>query len=125
MSLEENSSHQLGNTIYDNIIEIDKALMDVKVADPAVGSGAFPLGMLTEIVKLRNNLTTYMLIQKELGKLDIDSIINSEQRKRDIFDMKLQTIENCIYAVDIETSAIDIAKLRLWLSLIVDYPNEE
>ena len=125
LSLEENNSHQLGNTIYDNIIEVDKALMNVKIADPAVGSGAFPLGMLTEIVKLRNNLTTYMLIQKELGKLDLDSIINSEQRKRDIFDMKLQTIENCIYAVDIETSAIDIAKLRLWLSLIVDYPNEE
>ena len=124
-SLDEKEIHELGDTIYNNIIEIDKALMNVKVADPAVGSGAFPLGMLTEIVKLRNNLTTYMLIQKELGLIDLDAIINTEQGKRDIFDMKLQTIENCIYAVDIETSAIDITKLRLWLSLIVDYPNDE
>lgn len=124
-SLDNKESYQLGNTIYSNVVEIDKALMNVKVADPAVGSGAFSLGILTEIVKLRNNLTTYMLIQSELGKLNLDLIINSEQRKRDIYDIKLQTIENCIYAVDIENSAIDIAKLRLWLSLIVDYPNNE
>lgn len=124
-SLENVFSHQLGDTVYNKIIEIDKALMNVKVADPAVGSGAFPLGILNEIVKLRNNLTTYMLIQSDLGELNLDSIIDTEQRKRDIYDMKLQTIENCIYAVDIENSAIDIAKLRLWLSLIVDYPNNE
>lgn len=123
--LDNKESSQLGNTIYNKIVEIDKALMNVKVADPAVGSGAFPLGILNEIVKLRNNLTTYMLIQSELGKLNLDEIIDSEQRKRDIYDIKLQTIENCIYAVDIENSAIDIAKLRLWLSLIVDYPNDE
>ena len=124
-ALDNKESHQLGNTIYNKIVEIDKALMNVKVADPAVGSGAFPLGILNEIVKLRNNLTTYMLIQSELGQLNLDLIIDSEQRKRDIYDMKLQTIENCIYAVDVENSAIDIAKLRLWLSLIVDYPNVE
>ena len=123
--LTNSDSHKLGNTIYNNIIAIDKALMNVKIADPAVGSGAFPLGMLTEIVKLRNNLTAYMNVQKELGTLQIDFVVDSEQMKRDLFDMKLQTIENCIYAVDIEPSAVDITKLRLWLSLIVDYPNEE
>ena len=115
----------IGKSIYDNLLQIDKALIDVKVADPAVGSGAFPLGMLTEIVKIRNNISTYLLIQRDLGLINIDDLYNTEQGKRDMFDMKLQTIENCIYAVDIETSAIDIAKLRLWLSLIVDYPNTE
>jgi hypothetical protein len=115
----------IGKTIFDKIVEIDKALIDIKVADPAVGSGAFPLGMLTEIVKLRNNLSIYIMIQNELGIISIDSLIETNQHKRDIFDMKLQTIENSIYAVDVETSAVDIAKLRLWLSLIVDYPNTE
>lgn len=42
--------------------EIDKLLENVKVADPAVGSGAFPLGMLTEIVKARETLTRYLLL---------------------------------------------------------------
>ena len=65
------------------------------------------------------------MIKKELNLLNLDSLIEFNQHKRDIFDMKLQTIENSIYAVDIETSSIDITKLRLWLSLIVDYPNNE
>lgn len=124
-SLNNQKDFLIGKTIYDNILQIDKALIDVKIADPAVGSGAFPLGMLTEIVKIRNNISTYLLIQKDLGLINIEELYNTEHGKRDIFDMKLQTIENCIYAVDIETSAIDIAKLRLWLSLIVDYPNTE
>ena len=118
-----NNEFSIGKTVYDNILEIDNALINVKIADPAVGSGAFPLGMLTEVVKIRNNLSTYMLIQNDLNIIDINLLHNSEQGKRELFDMKLQTIENCIYAVDIETSAVDIAKLRLWLSLIVDYPN--
>lgn len=124
-SINDNNNFEIGSTIYENIVAIDRALIDVKVADPAVGSGAFPLGILTEIVKLRNNLTVYMMIKNELGLINISELSNTEQNKRDIFDMKLQTIENCIYAVDIEVSAVDIAKLRLWLSLIVDYPNEE
>lgn len=125
LSLSDNTNFEIGKTIYDNLLAIDKALIDVKVADPAVGSGAFPLGILTEIVKIRNNITTYLLIQNDLGLININDLFDTEHGKRDMFYMKLQTIENCIYAVDIETSAIDIAKLRLWLSLIVDYPNDE
>lgn len=124
-SLNDNNNFVIGKTIYNNLLAIDKALIDIKVADPSVGSGAFPLGILTEIIKIRNNITTYLLIQNDLGLININDLINTEHGKRDIFYMKLQTIENCIYAVDVETSAIDIAKLRLWLSLIVDYPNDE
>lgn len=121
----KDDSYSIGKTIYDNVLKIDDALINVKIADPAVGSGAFPLGMLTEISKIRNNLSTYMIIQNDKKEIDINSLSNTEQAKRALFDIKLQTIENCIYAVDIESSAIDITKLRLWLSLIVDYPNEE
>ena len=81
--------------------------------------------MLTEIVKIRNNISIYLMIQNDLKIIDLNSLHNTDYVKRNIFDMKLQTIENCIYAVDIEPSAIDITKLRLWLSLIVDYPNNE
>ena len=125
LSTENRTDFEIGKTIYDNLLEIDRALIEIKIADPAVGSGAFPLGMLTEIVKIRDNISNYLLIKKELNLLNLDSLIEFNQHKRDIFDMKLQTIENSIYAVDIETSAIDITKLRLWLSLIVDYPNNE
>lgn len=123
--INDDRNFHLKQTIFEHILDIDKALLDVKIADPAVGSGAFPLGMLNEIVKIRDNLSIYMLIQNDLKIIDLDSIHNTEQGKRELFDMKLQTIENSIYAVDIEPSAVDITKLRLWLSLIVDYPNNE
>ena len=119
----KNEEHLLPDSIWNNIIEIDKALINIKIADPAVGSGAFPLGMLNEIVKLRDYITSYIEIEKDL-ELIPENIYNDLKKNRSIYDMKLQTIQNSIYAVDIEMSAVDIAKLRLWLSLIVDYPNE-
>ena len=51
--------------------EIDDLLSKVKVVDPAVGSGAFPLGMLTEIVKARDTITAYMIIESQGYELDI------------------------------------------------------
>lgn len=125
LSLENDTEFAIGKTVFDSLIAIDSALIDVKIADPAVGSGAFPLGMLNEIVKLRNNIQTYLLIQKELGLISLENYYSTEHLETDIYKMKLQIIENCIYAVDIETSAVDIAKLRLWLSLVVDYPSDK
>lgn len=124
LSLENNENFAIGKSVYDNLLKIDNAITNVKIADPAVGSGAFPLGMVNEIVKLRTNIQTYILIQKELGLISLDNLYSIGHLKTDIYKMKLQIIENCIYAVDIETSAVDIAKLRLWLSLVVDYPSE-
>ena len=113
-------SHLVGNTIFDNVTNIDRALENIKIADPAVGSGAFPLGMLNEIVKIRDILTSYMLIYNRLGlwgkKYNESDILN----KRNIYNIKWNTIKNSIYAVDIENSAVDITKLRLWLSIVVD-----
>lgn len=98
-----------------NAKKIDLALSNVKIADPAVGSGAFPLGILNEIVRARMNLTQYM-------SDDINTIYRdyTNMKGRNPYDLKLQTIQRCIHAVDIERSAVDIAKLRLWLSLIVE-----
>lgn len=118
-------SHIVGDSIFENIIQIDKALENIKIADPAVGSGAFPLGILNEIVKMRDILTSYMLIYNRLGlfgkKYSEEQITNN---KRSIYNMKWNTIKNSIYAVDIENSAVDITKLRLWLSIVVDQTDD-
>lgn len=118
-------SHLVGDTIFDNVIQIDRALENIKIADPAVGSGAFPLGILNEIVKMRDILTSYMLIYNRLGifgkKYPEEQITNN---KRSIYNMKWNTIKNSIYAVDIENSAVDITKLRLWLSIVVDQTDD-
>lgn len=118
-------THLLGDTVFNNIIQIDKALENIKIADPAVGSGAFPLGILNEIVKMRDILTSYMLIYNKLGmfgrKYSEEQITNN---KRSIYNMKWYTIKNSIYAVDIENSAVDITKLRLWLSIVVDQTGD-
>ena len=97
--------------IEDNYKEIDRLLKEIKIVDPAVGSGAFPIGMMNEIVKARSILTLFF---------DED-----EQKKRTVYKFKRETIENSLYGVDIDSSAVDIAKLRFWLSLIVDEEDIE
>ncbi len=104
-----------GNIIVDRLHDMDKALTDVRVADPAVGSGAFPLGMLNEIVKARQNISAYFAIT--MSAYDARMMYSME---RSAHSLKYETIRNCIYAADIEPSAVDIAQLRLWLSLVID-----
>lgn len=94
---------ELPNSIKDNSDELERLLQKVKVIDPAVGSGAFPVGMMNEIVKARYVLRLLNGIE------DIN-----------LYELKRETIENSLYGVDIELSATDITKLRFWLSLIVD-----
>lgn len=95
--------------------ELDDLLANIKVADLAVGSGAFPLGMLNEIVKARQVLTEYMSIG--MNGFEKKSFITYGRKP---YDLKVNTIKNCIFACDIEPSAVDIAKLRLWLSIVID-----
>lgn len=95
---------KMPESIKDNAKLIDEKLANIRVCDPAVGSGAFPVGMMLEIVKGRNVLTNYL----------------SDKEDRTPYIFKRQCVENCLYGVDIDSSAIDIAKLRFWLSLVVD-----
>lgn len=104
-----------GNVIVDRLKDIDNALANIRVADPAVGSGAFPLGMLNEIVRARQNISAYMAIT--MNSYQTRNMYNNE---RSPYYLKLQTIKNCIFAADVEPSAVDIAQLRLWLSLVID-----
>jgi len=91
--------------------ELDDLLANIKVCDPACGSGAFLVGMLNMIVKLRIFLQTtpdhHLIPQKKE------------------YELKREAIQNCIYGVDIDPGAIEIAKLRLWLALVVDYDLED
>lgn len=107
-------------SILNNISEIDDALKNVRVADPAVGSGAFPLGMLNEIVRARNNITEYIIRKDKEGAFGERFGEEFIRNRRSSYKMKLDTIKDSIFAVDIEPSAIDITKLRLWLSIVVD-----
>jgi type I restriction-modification system DNA methylase subunit len=83
---------------------IDGKLADITVCDPAVGSGAFPVGMMTEIVRARSALTPYF----------------NDLHERSPYFFKRHAIQSCLYGVDIDPGAVEIAKLRLWLSLVVD-----
>lgn len=67
----------MGKTGVNRLKEIDDILANVKVADLAVGSGAFPLGMLNEIVKARETLSTYMAMQLFVARLVV-SILKSD-----------------------------------------------
>ena len=109
----ENSKykHIFSDSIKNNAKVIDKALEDIKICDPAIGSGAFPVGMLNEIVRARIAL--------------VESGFLPEAKKRSTYEYKRQAIQNSIYGVDIESGAVEIAKLRLWLSLVVDEEDIE
>lgn len=127
---EFNDSWGMPESIRKNAPKIDSIIKGVRVADPAIGSGAFPLGMLNEIVKVRNILTQYILFEEALKneKLNINlyrTLRNKKYNERSLYNLKIETIENSLYGVDIEPSAVDIAKLRLWLSIVVDTKDND
>lgn len=96
---------------------ICEGLHKVKICDPAIGSGAFPIGILKEIfdcVKFLFDLTPDYV--GEVWGFDKDE----SGYIWDASKVKQQIIQNSIYGVDIEKGAVDIARLRFWLSIIVD-----
>ena len=102
-------SFKLPERIRANASRIDEKLAGVRVCDPAVGSGAFVVGMMNEIIRARGTLTPHI----------------NENENRTPYDFKRHAIQNCLYGVDIDSGAIEIAKLRLWLSLVVDEEERE
>ncbi|MFV0419072.1 MAG: Eco57I restriction-modification methylase domain-containing protein [Dysgonomonas sp.] len=106
---EENLPKELHDNKKDRELICTK-LREVRILDPACGSGAFPMGILNRIVNI---------LQKLSGQNDENSLYNE----------KLQIIENCIFGVDIQNIATQISKLRFFISLIchcrkdTDKPN--
>lgn len=87
-----------------NAFKIIDAFEQVKICDPAIGSGAFPMGLLQEIFNAQIFLQELKGFKKGVSDADI----------------KKHIIEESIYGVDIDAGAVDIARLRFWLSLVVD-----
>lgn len=91
---------ELGGASSELAMSIDRKLIDVKICDPAIGSGAFPMGLLRELYACRKSIEIF--------------------REDNAADIKRHIIQNNIYGVDIEKGAVDIARLRFWLALIID-----
>lgn len=105
---------------YRNVLY--SALREVKICDPAIGSGAFPMGLLNELWRCREAISTSPVVEMCHGAsqpMDASSLIQSRAA------LKREIIENNIYGVDIERGAIDIARLRFWLSIVVDSEEPE
>ena len=98
--VKTNDVEELGGASSELAMSIDQKLIDVKICDPAIGSGAFPMGLLRELYACRKSI--------EIFKEDNTA------------DIKRHIIQNNIYGVDIEKGAVDIARLRFWLALIID-----
>ena len=126
----------------DQKASIINALYDCKVLDPACGSGAFPMGILQQMVHIlseldpSNEMWEELILEKAIQESDDKDIQLTDEEKgekrRDIersfneslnypdYARKLYLIENCIYGVDIQPIAIQISKLRFFISLVVD-----
>ena len=122
--------------------QIMQSLYHCKVLDPACGSGAFPMGMMQQMVHILNRIDPDNEMWKEMMlNVAIDETseayrtASSDERREMIADIersfdesvnrpdyarKLYLIENCIYGVDIQPIAIQISKLRFFISLVVD-----
>ena len=102
---EYNSIDDLPEKINKNKKSIDNFLSSIAICDPAVGSGAFPVAMMLEIVNLRRFL--------------------NKNKEFNLYKAKLNCIEKSLYGVDNDEGSVEIAKLRFWLSLVVDEEKTE
>lgn len=123
-------------------LQVMESIYHCKVLDPACGSGAFPVGMLQQMVHILSQLDP---TNEQWKKMMLDEAVNEsrnafqaeskEEREERLLDIensfdenlnnsdyarKLYLIENCIYGVDIQPIAIQISKLRFFISLVVD-----
>ncbi|URA10893.1 Eco57I restriction-modification methylase domain-containing protein [Thermospira aquatica] len=112
---------------------IIQAIHSLKILDPAVGSGAFPMGVLHTLVHLLHKLDPHNQKWKEMQIKEIQHILDPHIKQNALnkieesfalneldYGRKLYLIQNCIYGVDIQPIAIQIAKLRFFISLLVD-----
>lgn len=127
--------------------QIMQSLYNCKVLDPACGSGAFPMGMLQQMVHILSRIDPdntqwkEMMLNKAIDETsDAYRTASSDERREILADIersfdesvnrpdyarKLYLIENCIYGVDIQPIAIQISKLRFFISLVVDQKSND
>jgi hypothetical protein len=103
---KKHADKRLPASISSNAARLDELLATITVCDPAIGSGAFPVGMMLEIVRARMALAT------------VDGM-----PAQTFYHLKRHAIQHSLYGVDLDPGAVEIAKLRLWLSMVVDEDN--
>lgn len=118
----------------EQILLVVKAIDDLKILDPAVGSGAYPMGILQRLVFILDKIDPENKVfkQQQLDKTEtmeeaskeasVEAIeqIFSTENQHNTYGKKLTLIENCIYGVDIQPIAIQICKLRFFISLTIE-----
>jgi len=111
--LDEDERETLRKTLSpEQAVQVREWVAPLKCCDPAVGSGAFPVGLLHELVNLRRLLET-------VANGYVDPVRGGGSTW--LHDTKADIVQNCLFGVDIQQQAIEICRLRLWLSLVVDY----
>ncbi len=105
---DEGYDLNIDNQIQDKSNELDKLLSNIKVCDPSIGSGAFAVIYLNLVSSLRLKLSNF----------------TAQKYRNFLYDFKKNFIQNSIFGVDIDEYAIEITKLRLWLSLVVDQKSD-
>jgi adenine-specific DNA-methyltransferase len=138
---------ELYNKIED-INEANKIIDDIKICDPAVGSGHFLVSALNELIAIKSELKilkdksgkrlkeyTIEVLNDELIVTDIDGGIyeynpnnkESQRVQQTLFEEKQKIIENCLFGVDINPNSVKICRLRLWIELLKNayYKEEE
>lgn len=103
-------TEEFPDTLKPHSTQILEKLNSVKVLDPACGSGAFPIGMLQKLIALKLQLVSPFTKGGTQGG----------SKGVSVYDLKLQTILNSIYGCDIQPMAVELSRLRCWLSLIID-----
>ncbi len=118
--------------------QLVKLVESVRLVDPAVGSGAFPMGALNKLVFILSKLDPENALWKQ-AQLDVaeqisdyqlrlkakETIENYFREKNPDYGRKLYLIQKCIYGVDIQQIAVEIAKLRFFISLLVEETVEK
>ena len=125
--------HPFTNKQVDTLLD---AIYTCKILDPACGSGAFPMGMLQKLVytihKLDPDNAKWMQLQIDKAsaipdsssrEVAIKAIEQDFADNEDDYGRKLYLIENCLYGVDIQPIAIQISKLRFFISLVTLPPR--
>lgn len=120
---KEGGENQFESTETKKILE---ALSDVKILDPACGSGAFPMGALHKIINALQKLDPDATWWKERQIENVPNALAKQMLKEKLdgesadYVRKLGVIQNSIYGVDIQPIASEISKLRSFLSLVID-----
>ena len=116
---------EITDEIFDELAgiieDVDNLLKKIKILDPAIGSGAFPMWILHEISSIRYYI--YWVFYETFWMNTVE--FKNDSWKISMYKIKRDVIQNNIYWVDISAGAIDIARLRFWLSLVVDEETPE